>query len=264
MALKAAFYITSVFKNKEFSNPSLICEYLWRGWAIFEAQVSYIKHVVKGNIASLCPSYAFRETTNIMVHCATNFLLKFHLHGISDGHTWDMVGNALRRGNCDHVENLHSLGRLLFGGDMNFNLAEWCGIITKLQQIEEVKPSLKAAGMQFGATRDSERSYKGVIDLGCMEKDPTQMRVGHHSYMPPEKYEDFHNDMVAARTRGIALGLGDIKDAIPEMASQLQQAGRWNVWEIPTRPHGMVIGTDKKVQVPKCLLDATVFEGEYM
>lgn len=70
--------------------------------------------------------------------------------------------------------------------------------------------------------------------------------------------------MVAARTRGIAQGLKDIKDAIPEMASQLEQAGRWNVWEIPTRPHGMVIGTDKKVQVPKCLLDATVFEGEYM
>ena len=67
LAMQAMFFLLEPFKNKEFTDPYKIVEYVWRGAAVWDIQEQYVKDEAKINLDLHTPSPAFRDTVRLMV-----------------------------------------------------------------------------------------------------------------------------------------------------------------------------------------------------
>ena len=240
IALHAMFLIAEVFKNPNFTCPLKIVEYLWEALAIFESQEVYVKDVAKINVDEHCPSYQFRETVRLMVHGATNYVLKFARHMIPAGRSWQDC--RLSRCNSDPLEGLHSDGRCLHGNDCNFTAAEWCRLVSHLQMLNESRVPLQKAGLEVPAPKNSGKSMSGTITtLGSIEATPRNIEAYHDGKRYPLSYDGFVKAVAEARLIGRGRGLERLATTLPIMAQQMKEAGKWNVFPKLERPEGMKI-----------------------
>ena len=201
LVLEGAHYLAKVMREKTFTNPILAVEYAWRCAHVFELQTRYIKEVCTMKSPGDClPSYQFIDGLELMACKITNHFLMFHRHCLGqDGFDWSH--SSLAAANSDDLEGTHSQGRHQKNGhmDVNFTFAEWLNFLSSNESINQAAKLLEAGGVLLGKPKHTEATYQGRLKLGVLE----DANITHLGYLAPEGYDEFVEDMIQARERGI-------------------------------------------------------------
>jgi hypothetical protein len=103
--------------------------------------------------------------------------------------------------------------------------------ISHLQGGVECEGELKARGVQFSAPKHKRKVAQGKINLGtlpCNQGD----KLGIFDFCMPETYDEFVEDMIAARERGLQWARTRYITMFGNLClEQFQRAGQWNVRE---------------------------------
>ena len=87
------------------------------------------------------------------------------------------------------------------GNQCNFTFERWLGILTHLGEQAGCAKVMEAAGVAMGNPKHKRKAAAGLINLGTMEYN-RENDITFASYMPPVDYDDFVQDLIAAREAG--------------------------------------------------------------
>ena len=225
LVLKACHHLCKVW-TEDFTNPKLAVKYAYRCAGVWELQERYVTKVLQVDRPSdRLPSYQFRDGANIMADFTVVHFLVFHRHMIDLGKTW--ADSGLSQVNSDDLENTHGHGRGLLGNQANFHFKRWREILGTLFETAACQKVLEAAGVIFGAPKHKQNRMKGGVDLGCLEEN-VDHDTSHRGYLPPSSYDEFVQDMIEARERGLLWARNEyIRVFGPLCLEQFKAAGEW-------------------------------------
>jgi hypothetical protein len=226
LVLEAVHYLVKVMREKTFTNPILAVEYAWRCAHIFELQTRYVKKVAKiKQPGDHTPSYQFLDGLELMACKITNHFLMFHRHCLGRDN-FDWSHSSLAAANSDDLEGTHSQGRHQKNGhmDVNFTFNEWLIFLSNNECINEAARLLETGGVLLGKPRHTQSTHRGTLNLGDLE----DVDITHNGYVAPEDYDDFVEDLIQARERGIAWARDRWEFAFGVLA--IQQFEDKNMW----------------------------------
>ena len=202
LALEASHHAAKVMTEPSFTNASLAVEYMFRNAGVWEMQEKYVRKVSKVDRPSDClPSHQFRTSNEMLAHSVTNYFLIFHRHFIPLGFTWEQC--MLCSANSDELESTHGDGRTGLGNQCNFTFDRWVQILTSLGEEASCAQLISAAGVIMGAPKHKHKAVRGLVKLGTLPYNLLD-DITCTGYIPPTSYDDFVQDLIAAREKGIA------------------------------------------------------------
>ena len=225
LVLKACHHVAKVFAE-DTTNALLAVEYMYRCSGVFELQERYVMKVLKIKRPSDClPSYQFRDAVDIMADFTVTHFLAFHRHMLSKGKKWTESG--LSQANADELEGTHGHGRGLLGNDVNFNFKRWLDILSTLFETASCQKTMEESGVIFGAPGHKQQRLQGRIDLGTLVENMAH-DLSCQGYLPPDDYDAFVEDLIAARERGLAWARREYINAFgPLCFEQFDSADEW-------------------------------------
>ena len=266
MTMMSLYFFAEPFLNPQFTHPLKIVSYVWRGLAVWEQQEIYVvkclKARTKGNKNLHCPSYQFAETFRLMAHGVTNYVLKFHYHREDSGLKWE-DDFRLTECNSNPLEGTNSElrvgGTVKKAGGTSITVRDAMVTMSRVQQVFDRKPVLAEAGLQLGAAKQLVKESQRKT-LGLFEDNENEIKLGPHNISDiAESYDDFVQQVSAARRCGMEAGLSDYSRACPNVQEQCGEFWGEFLDKAVKRPQGMQLasGHISKLKVPEQCMDVS-------